>query len=39
MLENTVYDKVYKTILHDRPKWIIPMINEVLGSSTEERNG
>lgn len=29
MLENTVYDKVYKTMLHDRPKWIIPMINEV----------
>ena len=29
MLENTVYDKVYKTMLHDRPKWIILMINEV----------
>ncbi len=31
MLENTVYDKVYKTMLHDKPRWIIPMINEVFG--------
>lgn len=29
MLENTVYNKVYKTILHDRPQWVIPMINEI----------
>ena len=29
MLENTVYNKVYKTILHDRPKLVIPMINEI----------
>ena len=29
MLENTVYNKVYKTMLHDRPKWVIPMVNEI----------
>ena len=29
MLENTVYNKVYKTILHGRPKLVIPMINEI----------
>ena len=29
MLENTVYNKVYKMMLHDRPKMVIPMINEI----------
>ena len=28
-LENSVYNKVYKTGLHDRPKLVIPLINEI----------
>ena len=28
-MENSVYNKVYKTGLHDRPKLVIPLINEI----------